>query len=111
MPLHERGGAGGRQRSSPRGGAAKGMPRKTRISPSITPRTRPDCVGTIALAFWPAVRAEKARANPRSPTVARIGYLRSLEPALRMDTRDHGLPSSAMFQRFGVEVNDLRVQC
>jgi len=48
MPLHACGGAGGRSRSSPTGGAAKGMPRQLSTpSASSAPRTLPYAVSTM----------------------------------------------------------------
>src|SRR5580698_11587577 len=45
-PVHATGGCGGRQRKSPSGGVAKGMPLYTVAPSSAMPWTRPDCVRT-----------------------------------------------------------------
>src|SRR6185369_12552049 len=53
-PCHADNGCGGRQRYSPTGAAAKGMPLKLDTSPSVTPRTVPYCVRTVGAAAVPA---------------------------------------------------------
>jgi hypothetical protein len=42
--FHGTTGCGGRQRFSPTGGAAKGIPLKLETSPSVTPRTTPEAI-------------------------------------------------------------------
>src|SRR6185295_2629919 len=49
-PCHAGKGWGGRQRWSPTGGAAYGIPLKLETSPSVTPRTIPDVVRTVGVA-------------------------------------------------------------
>src|SRR5678815_1798106 len=46
-PCHAGKGWGGRQRLSPTGGAAYGIPLKIEMSPSVTPRTIPEAVRTV----------------------------------------------------------------
>ena len=57
-PSHDAGGCGAFQRSSPTGGAANGMPLKTRTSDEATaaPSTAPDFVVTVAAEAIDAVR-------------------------------------------------------
>jgi hypothetical protein len=49
-PCQAGNGCGGRQRYSPTGGAAKGIPLKLETSPSVTPRTIPEAVRTVGAA-------------------------------------------------------------
>src|SRR6185503_15685479 len=80
-PVHFRGGCGGRQRSAPTGGAAKGTPRNT-ITPlaeSTTPSMVPVSIVT---------RVEPALSPPRRPgriaqaTIARRTVEEIIEAAL-----------------------------
>lgn len=70
-PLQGSGGSGGANRSGPRGGLAKGIPRKVWTPTSVPctwtrlPRTCPVCVVRMGLAeSWPVSRESDIRAEP-----------------------------------------------
>src|ERR1700722_3027330 len=75
-PCHLAGGCGGFQRSGPTGGAAKGMPRKSRAFPSalIFPCTLP---WSVLITNGLLARPGKAKASAVIPTAAyfKIGVL------------------------------------
>src|SRR3954452_13378348 len=58
-PLHGCTGCGGRKRRSPTGGAAYGMPRKSRIPTWTHPVTAPVVVSTVVIALsWSLLRGD-----------------------------------------------------
>ena len=59
-PSHAGTGWGGRQRYSPTGGAAYGIPFKAETSPSVTPRTTPDLIRTVDISSSAAEGCAKA---------------------------------------------------
>src|SRR5579859_7133099 len=66
-PFHDIGACGGRQRKSPTGGAAKGMPLYVVIPSAIVPWSNPDCTctGFDVCASNPDTEASAVQTNAR----------------------------------------------
>src|SRR4051812_10012679 len=71
-PLHGSAGAGGRNRRSPVGGAAYGMPRNTTRSPSSTPWSEPSLVSTTTDISGPPGLLGTFEHQPRAPDLAGV---------------------------------------
>src|SRR6185312_491498 len=81
-PSHVGAGCGGRQRKSPTGAAAYGIPLKVETSPSVAPRTMPDAVRTVG----PALEAASANVvTADSNTIRQPAYRFTVE--LLMDAQ------------------------
>src|SRR5205823_4901454 len=78
-PAQGSGGCGGRQRSSPTGGAANGMPRNWSTPPRSTPSTFPERVSTCVMS--PSGRAVPTRREAYDGTRAGQEVAGEVEPA------------------------------
>lgn len=118
-PLQGSGGSGGANRSGPRGGLAKGIPRKVWTPTSVPstwtrlPRTCPVCVVRMGLAeSWPVsresdIRVEPTNQPPSQAVDAASSFLSSVQgtliykhllykfPALPLTQCVHPLPTPA----------------